>query len=482
VAKVYSSGLNYHHNPGDNGLTNHVKGFQRDLNIEALKKTKAFSFRSDAVDMASPTQLNCGNLQGIKSDDVIRKIRSEALSADDNDKDDFYDIVLMCNDKENNFVKHVGIPSVHCYSNEQLDILKNLIKKQKPITGYLDATGTVVRKIDKNSKRVLYYVLVVYVPLPRNSSVTCPVVEMISSAHDIVAISQWLNAFKAFVLKYKLTWPVFTNIVTDFSYAQMNALCIEWNDFTSIFDYLNWCYRVLVENHDESNVTIINICENHYIKIIVNHVYTYFQSEKNHRKTVGKTKRNYVINWICILFNTTSLTDVEQWFKIFSVILLSPYGTANTKNAISTMRANCNDKYQFPNEPNNGGEDHSEEINKFLCESNTSNSMMFCRFQSIKEQVKSEVLNCAVNIENISINEYYDGSYLHEFIVKCVPFLVLWTPIMNNKVKNGIEIRQSNATVESWFKTVKQDMIEGDYRFKCGRFLKLMRQRVTNVH
>jgi len=118
VAKVYRSGLNYHHNPDDNGLTNHVKGFQRDLYIEALKKTKAFSFRSAAVDMASPTQLNCGNLQGIKSDDVVRKIRSEALSADDYDKDDFHDIVLMCNDKENNFVKHVGIPSVHCYSNQ----------------------------------------------------------------------------------------------------------------------------------------------------------------------------------------------------------------------------------------------------------------------------------------------------------------------------------------------------------------------------
>jgi len=83
VAKVYSSGLNYNHNPDDNGLTNHVKGFQRDLYIEALKNNTAFSFRSDAVDMASPTQLNCGNFQGIKSDDVVRKIRSAARSADD---------------------------------------------------------------------------------------------------------------------------------------------------------------------------------------------------------------------------------------------------------------------------------------------------------------------------------------------------------------------------------------------------------------
>ncbi|KAF0718206.1 NOF-FB transposable element protein, partial [Aphis craccivora] len=36
----------------------------------------------------------------------------------------------------------------------------------------------------------------------------------------------------------------------DFSYAPINALCIEWNGFISIFDYLNWCYRVLVENND----------------------------------------------------------------------------------------------------------------------------------------------------------------------------------------------------------------------------------------
>ncbi|KAE9525970.1 hypothetical protein AGLY_013912 [Aphis glycines] len=108
--------------------------------------------------------------------------------------------------------------------------------------------------------------------------------------------------------------------------------------------------------------------------------------------------------------------------------------------------------------------------------------MMYYRFQSIKEHVKTEVLNCAVNSDNIIINEYYNESYLHEFIVKCVPFLALWTPIMNNKANNGIEIHQSNATVESWFKTVKVDILDGDRRWKCGRFLKLMRQRVINVH
>ncbi|KAF0746494.1 ULP PROTEASE domain-containing protein [Aphis craccivora] len=65
---------------------------------------------------------------------------------------------------------------------------------------------------------------------------------------------------------------------------------------------------------------------------------------------------------------------------------------------------------------------------------------------------------------------------------KCIPFLALWTPIMNSKVNNGIEIWQNNATVESCFKTVKIDILEGDRRLKCGRFLKHIRERVMNLH
>lgn len=122
-----------------------------------------------------------------------------------------------------------------------------------------------------------------------------------------------------------------------------------------------------------------------------------------------------------------------------------------------------------------------EETDKFLCESNTSNSMMYCRFQNIKEKVKSNVLQYSVDDRNI-INKYFDESYLHEFVIKCVPFLALCTPIMYNKVNNGIENRQSNATIESWYKTVKNDILLGDKRFKYSRFIRLMRARVLNVH
>jgi len=54
---------------------NHIKGIQFDLNKEALKRLKRFPSGWTWLDMAWPTQLNCGNLKGIiKSDDIVRKI------------------------------------------------------------------------------------------------------------------------------------------------------------------------------------------------------------------------------------------------------------------------------------------------------------------------------------------------------------------------------------------------------------------------
>lgn len=103
------------------------------------------------------------------------------------------------------YIKHIGLPTyIQCYSKEQLELLNKIkLKEKEIITGYSDATGTVVRKARNKSKRVLYYAIVVNASLPASSSVTCLVLEIVSSVHDIIAITQWLASFKAFVLKEK---------------------------------------------------------------------------------------------------------------------------------------------------------------------------------------------------------------------------------------------------------------------------------------
>lgn len=86
----------------------------------------------------------------------------------------------------------------------------------------------------------------------------------------------------------------------------------------------------------------------------------------NQRQTVvrlDKMKRNNVIDWICLPFNTESLEDVENWFKIFWVILLSLYRTLETKYVISRIKDKYNINHQLSNESNNEGKDYSQEIN-----------------------------------------------------------------------------------------------------------------------
>jgi len=476
---VWSTSLHYYHNP-DYALTNHVRGIERNLVRETLKKTKVFTFDDEAVKSASPSKHARGNNQKVKSVAVLRRIRSEAISADDYDRDDMVDMLLMYSENSN-YIKHVGLPSyVHCYSDEQLALLTKVKSKCRgTITGYLDATGTVVRKASDDSKRVLYYAVVVNAPLPGKSSITCPIVEMISSSHDIVAISQWLNAFKAFVLRKKLNWPLFTNVVTDFSYAQMHALCIGWNGFSSIFDYLNWCYTVLFEAVDGSNMTIINVCVNHYTKIIVNHVYTYFKVSSDLIQIVKqKCISNCVIDWICIMFNMDTMEDIIQWFISFAVILLSQTKNKEMKCAFTTLQNKCKENSLLSYDV--GENDCSfSDIDKVLCETSTRKSMLYCRFQQIKEKIKNRLVHSST-VSNES-NEYFNEEYIESFILKCVPFIPLWTPVMNTTINNGVSVRQSNATVESWFKTVKIDMLEGNRRLKCGRFVTTLRNRVINV-
>ena len=180
-------------------------------------------------------------------------------------------------------------------------------------------------------------------------------------------------SFKAFVVKSKQSWPLFTNVVTDFSYAQMHSLSLGWNGFTSVFDYLNWCYGVLFENKDGSNMTIINVCVNHYTKIIVNHVYTYFKPCGETVKSVQKKQiSNSIIDWICLLFNMEIMEDIMQWFNWFTVVLLAKTKTKEMRYAFDNLQNKCKDNCRPLNCEN--VDDSFSDINKDLCKTPTGKS------------------------------------------------------------------------------------------------------------
>lgn len=73
-----------------------------------------------------------------------------------------------------------------------------------------------------------------------------PVAEQIASVHDAFAIGEWLFAFKAFCIKSKIKWPPFNIVVTDFSFAILNAINYQWNRFEDLASYLKVCYEYII--------------------------------------------------------------------------------------------------------------------------------------------------------------------------------------------------------------------------------------------
>ncbi|KAK9685400.1 hypothetical protein QE152_g38069 [Popillia japonica] len=119
-----------------------VRGVDREICKKSILKTKPFNYKKNTLINASKLILKEGkNLQNVKSDNTLRKIRSEALSQLDRDRDDLIDMIMMQNDHPE-YIKEVSVPfNVKLFSIEQVNVLKwQSTEKDLPLI-YFDATG-----------------------------------------------------------------------------------------------------------------------------------------------------------------------------------------------------------------------------------------------------------------------------------------------------------------------------------------------------
>lgn len=173
-----------------------MRGVERDLIKNKLFSLKASEYKKKVVLKANDTILSAHNLQGIKSDTTLRKIRSEARSQMDRDTDDMQDLNKMTYEHPE-YIQEVAIPfNVKIYSLEQVFIAeKQKVSGQLPLL-HFDATGSIVRRPNKETtKRIYLYSGVVFV-LSNNR--VCSVFEMISASHFVKSVFKILHDFRFF--------------------------------------------------------------------------------------------------------------------------------------------------------------------------------------------------------------------------------------------------------------------------------------------
>ena len=126
---------------------------------------------------------------------------------------------------------------------------------------FFDATGSVIVEV-KNQKKVFLYSLVSH---DKTNDCIIPIADFVTSAHDSTTIAKYLLSIKS-----HLELNSVSIIVTDFSWALMNAVLLIFNN-CNILTYLNWCYdhiycQGIVNPHLK---TLLVHCSCHTLKNVV---------------------------------------------------------------------------------------------------------------------------------------------------------------------------------------------------------------------
>ncbi|KAL5236051.1 hypothetical protein ACI65C_003461 [Semiaphis heraclei] len=474
IVKVYSTSKNFNHK-ADARYTTQIRGVERKIIAEKIKEKSAFKYRQECVLSVSPIKLiKCGNLQTIKSPSMLRKLNSEQQLKGDFNRNDHFDVVLMA--KEHPWL-NMKVPenieepfSVTWASQQQLAIVESLFKKGGLTTIHVDSTGSVVRPPQNSTKLTIYYYACV-VRIGKIETV-CPITDMVSATHDRETVTEWLKCLKELVIaKDPSVWPPFKNVVTDFSWAFMHGISKAWNDKETIFEYLDMCHRILTGRETLSSCTVvITSCTNHYVKNILNHVKRYYPDDE---KTAF-----YIARCVGLVFEMKNYEEIKHWFKLLTTMILSDKSTEMCKTASMEMKSYLRTNHGLV----------ETEIEKFDDDQNYScgkttdtsyyaerkKSAFYHDFKQIFDSVKKIVNIPSREHDHLDVNSMYSEEYLLHFLIENVPYIPLWTKVMTNIIH--LEERQSNASVESWFNLVKNHILAGQRRMKCGRFIEKITQ------
>ena len=129
---------------------------------------------------------------------------------------------------------------------------------------YYDATGSILKDVNRQKKPFLYS-LVMH---DSENEKIIPFAELMTTSHLQSNITKYLLSIKNKFDENDILLPKI--IVTDFSWALINSVCIIFNN-CPVGEYLNWCYEKLIGiNHFENqkkSMVMPYLCSTHFLKL-----------------------------------------------------------------------------------------------------------------------------------------------------------------------------------------------------------------------
>ena len=191
-----------------------------------------------------------------------------------------------------------------------------------------DATENCCPAIDGlDSKRILYYAFAVYV-----RRVVPPVLEFISTEHNVMNISISLKRFRYFIESLEgVSWPHFKIVIVDWSWALIHSILIEWNA-TDIYTYIRrTCRYALYGEALPEKWTIIYNCSVHLLKRCSDKFYEF-------DKTFAA--KGFVMDCIAFMVQCKNLDELDSIFEKMVTVLVTSYEnrTSEVRDELKNLR------------------------------------------------------------------------------------------------------------------------------------------------
>ena len=316
----------------------------------------------------------------------------------------------------------------------------------------------------------------------KDKKLICPIAEFFTTGHDSHTIRSYLdlvrNALEKSITTY--SYQVAPIVVTDFSWAIINAACNSFNNCT-IDIYIKWCYDIIVSNKIwlfNSITTIISLCYSHFIKLVSKKI----KKVKKYNSKLNNNKLREVALYSCsALQQSTSIEEFNENIKdSFNIFNIKENCKKKKKSLLAIKdkigkQSNGNDF--FKNLQNEQKQKNILHLNNKQHTTLKKNSPFTVYFEKLLKRHKLNLNTKKHKTNKAELNIYYCPK-IFKIIIQYIHLMPLWSGIMIGlwcKLKPNIKElinRITNNPVENWFGQIKNAL---------NLFLPVMPSEYANV-
>lgn len=283
--------------------------------------------------------------------------------------------------------------------------------------------------------------------------------DFISSEHYAKSIYSILNDF-CVLCEERESWPLFTAVVSDFSFANLHAIVKALNRIT-LEEYLQVCYDLVTGKTSSSkNFISVHLCYAHFIKMVhkdVDAACTNLKQRDLLKRLIAK----------CISMN--DMNDISSWFYNIAVLLASPYHDEEVKIAYDNLINLDKEDIKVENDFEYIAYTLDFEKNNIIYK----NTSFYKHFSSIII-AKSEFS------PNNQTNPFFNKKLFDIILCKYMPYCPLWSCLILKITCNMESV--SNAPVDNYFGHLKNNILNKERNLKCSRFVRKLREHVISMY